>query len=75
MRANMIFTDKEGILTLSPQSATKEQLLTIESLKKSNPAVDGNYGRYSDGRISVNTGNGGRIIINQNGEIKRTFLK
>ena len=70
MRANMIFTDKDGNLTLSPQTATAEQLSTIRELAKEHKAVDGNYGRYSDGRISVNIGGGIRVTINQKGEIE-----
>ena len=70
MRANMIFTDKDGNLTLAPQTATAEQLSTIRKLAKEYKAVDGNYGRYSDGRISVNIGGGNRVTINQKGEIE-----
>ena len=70
MRANMIFTDKDGNLTLAPQTATVEQQLTIERLAKGNKSVDGTYGRFSDGRISVNIGGGIRVTINQKGEIE-----
>ena len=70
MRANMIFTDKDGNLTLAPQSATAEQQSTIERLMKSNKYVDGTYGRFSDGRISVKVGDDDSIIINQNGTIE-----
>lgn len=66
----MIFTDKDGNLTLAPQSATAEQQSTIERLMKSNKYVDGTYGRFSDGRISVNIGCGSRVTINQDGTIQ-----
>ena len=66
----MIFTDKDGNLTLAPQSATEEQQSTIEKLMKSNKYVDGTYGRFSDGRISVNVGGVDNITINQDGTIQ-----
>ena len=66
----MIFTDKDGNLTLAPQSATAEQQSTIERLMKSNKYVDGTYGIFSDGRISVKVGDDDSIIINQNGTIE-----
>lgn len=70
MRVNMIYTDKDGNLTFAPQPATVEQQATIERLAKEHKAVDGTYGRYSDGRISVNIGDGNRVTINQKGEIE-----
>ena len=70
MRANMIFTDKDGNLTLAPQPATVEQQATMDRLMKEHKSVDGTFGRYSDGRISVNIGGGNRVTINQKGEIE-----
>ena len=75
MRANMIYTNKEKSLTLAPQSITTDQLKAISNLKKINPQVDGSYGKYSDGRISVQIGDYGYecAIIDPYGSVTTNY--